>query len=775
MKFKRLLVTTVIAASQVALVIPANAAELVQNQPIAAAVSEQTTVPTSPSVSQNVNDGKNLVQPSGQTSGTSGTAVPQGTEIKPSDNQQSTNSGANTNSGTNTNPTTTDGTNTGTNSGTDTGSSTDTGNNGSAVPATQPATPSTDQSVEGSDSGQLILMMNSKKMYQNGKEYLAGYPMEVKNGVSYISIRAIVERAGFKFSYDSKTKETIIKRAADELRFKVNTNSYKVNGVTKAMKGKSYNVKGNFMVPLTAITNALSITYKVDSVGKRVIVNLSTLPVASFTISNKEIIAGETQVQYVTSSTSPIGLPIVNEEWTGRQDMFDTPGTYPVTYRVQDSSGQWSEPYTLNVTVNKPHTPPVADFKTDKDTYKMGELITYTDLSTDEVGIKDRVWENKQLAFFTPGTMTIRLNVVNVFGLSTTVEKTITITNETLYTQDEFNKIFVPAGEKYTFDGSQVPTWDKVRYSFVSEPVTLIRSNSPETVYSEGVLYRENAIGNTRFMIHHANSTGKSVKMYVIATNDNSETARLTQSSLGFGGPSTYAAAAGKASVSRYYESLQLGNKYKDMWIAPGESKIILNDLSASSMKQGDVISLLADLYSDHTLQYSVIMLGSEKDPFNSLPYLTALEPDIHNRGTYMEANRNIEFNDLIGEKPTRLLIGDNSIDPYLIGSDALKNGEYRLNAGNFGVLYRIKLYRVAPNTLITFNGRGGYYAGSIMVNGDIVQIPNSGGLNTPSENVVLFRSGDREQTVEFLFTAAPGSNLSVNLLFQQIPPKKNQ
>ncbi|WP_339816657.1 stalk domain-containing protein [Paenibacillus sp. FSL R7-0216] len=733
MNLKRLLITTMLVASQISMVLPASAEEMGQGNGV-----DPSTVTQQPANNGTSTQPTDVVQP-GDTPLDQGTNDGTTGETIPGDSQDGTENGD------------------------------------ESLPPTSPVTPPADQGTQNqSNSGQLILMVNSNKMYQNGKEYLAGYPMEVKDGVSYISIRAIVERAGFQLSFDNKTKETIIKRGSDELRFKLNTTSYKVNGVTQTMRGKSYSAKNNFMVPLTAITKALNITYSYDSVGKRVIVNLNTLPYASFTIGNNEVVAGETQVQYVTNASSPIGLPIVNEEWIGRQDMFMTPGDYTVTYRVQDSSGQWSNPFTLMIHVSKPHTPPVANFTTDKDTYKMGEMITYTDLSTDEVAITERVWENKQLAFFTPGQMTIRLKVVNKFGLYSTVEKTITITNETLYTRDEFNKLFMPVGEKYTFDGTQVPSWERLKYAFTSEAVTLIRSNSPETVYSKGILYKEAAIGNTRFMIHHANATGKSVKMYVIATNNNGETTRLTQSNLGFGGPSNYATAAGKASVQRYYESMQTGNKYKDTWFAPGESKIILNELSATSMKQGDVISLFADLYSDHTLNYTVIMVDQDQDPFKTLPYLSALAPDIHNRGTYMEANRNIEVTDLIGNTPSRLLIGDNSSDPFLIGYDG-PTGEYRMNAGNFGVLYRIKLYRVAPNTLISFNPRGGAYMGAVMVNGDIVGLANVGGLSAPNDNGVLFRTGEREQTVDLIFTAAPGSNLSVNLLFQQMPEKKSE
>lgn len=640
-------------------------------------------------------------------------------------------------------------------------------------PVTEPVTNPTEQVNGAAGTGELILLMNSNKMYQNGTLYLAGNPMEVKKGVSYVAIRAIVERAGLQLSFDNKTKETIITRGSEELRFKMNSSTYKVNGVVKTMKGTSYSAKNNFMVPLTAITGALNIPYTVDQAGKRVILSLSTNPIASFSIGNKEIVAGETIVQYMTNSYSPSGLEIVEEQWEGREDTFTTPGRYIVTYRVKDSNGQWSNPYSLTLNVVKPHTPPVANFMTDKDTYKMGELINYTDLSTDEnIGTVKRTWENKELAFFNPGPTTIRLKVVNQYGLYSTVEKTITITDEILYTRDQFNKIFTPVGDKYTFDGTVIPSWTKVNYTISSEPTTLIRVNSPETVYSEGRVYTETANGSTRFMIHHVNSTGKNVKMYVIATNKNTETTRLTQTNLGFGGPSPYATAAGKVSVDRYYKSMQTGEKYKDVWIAPGESKLVLTELNATQMKQGEVISLFADLYSDHTLQYDVIMIDANKDPFKTLPYLNLLEEDVHNRGTYMDATRTMEYGELVGDSPIRLMIADNSTDPFLVGTGP--KGEYKMNAGNFGVVYHIKLYRVAPNTLITFNPRGGRYYGSIMVNGDIIQLSSSGSLTAPNENSVLFRSGDREQTVEFTFTAAPGSNLSVNLLLQPMPEIKH-
>lgn len=760
MNFKRLLITTVFAISQVAIVLPASAAEVVQSNKGQGAnanvVSGQVTEVLKPILNQNeVSEEQTQVptQSGADENGSPSNELPGSDDNTPPPSIEDTNTDTDSSEG---------------DVNTGTPSTTEDASKGTTTPSTQ-----TDGTVAQSNLGQLTLMMNSNKMYQNGKEYLATQPMTVKNGVSYVAARSLVDRVGLKLFYDSKTKETVITRGADEIRFKIDSDMYKVNGVAKKMKGKSYAQKNVFMVPLTSITQALNIPYTVDSKAKKVVLTLSTKPIAQFSVQQTEIVAGETEVNYSTKSSSPTGSKIVEEQWDGRQDIFDTPGKYTVSYRVRDAAGQWSDTFTLTITVVKPHVPPVANFTTTKNTYKMGEFITYTDLSTDEDNsIVDAVWENNKRAFFSPGTVTVRLKVVNKYGLSSTVEKQLTITDEVLYPEDDFNQLFTPVGEKYYFNGAAVPSWSKINYTFDSEPTTLVRSNSPETVYSEGIVYRETTVGSTRFMIHHKNALTKDVKMYVIATNTNKEVATLTVEDTGFAGPNIYANATGKLSVQRYFESIRTGSSYSKISFAPGESKIVLTELNALKMKPQQVISLFADVSSDAPIQYDIIMIDANKDPMKTLPTLSIHERDgVHNRGTFEYATRIINHDGVVGTEPSRLVLGDNNSDPFQLGMDS-PNGVEERNAGNFGVLYKIKL-QIAPNTLVTFNPRGGSYTGVILVNGSMVNIPNTGKLMPPNETGVVYRTGNREESVEFLFTAAPGSSLSVNLLFEPLPALK--
>lgn len=643
-----------------------------------------------------------------------------------------------------------------------------------ATPAQVEQQPATGDSATVTSGGDLTLYMNSNKMEQDGNTFLAGQPMTVKNGVSYVAIRALVDRVGYGVKYDNKTKETIIISGDNELRFKTNSKVYTVNGESRTMKGPAYQQKNTFMVPLTSITQALNISYKVNQSAKTVVLNLHKKPVASFVISQKEIFAGDT-VDYVTSYSSPNGLEITSERWTGRQDSFDQAGTYTISYQVQDSNGQWSDPYSVTIQVLQPNLPPVAMFTTDKDQYKMGEKITYMDQSTDDEGkIEKTVWDNNPLAFFEPGPQTVTLTVTDNHGATDTYSKVINITNETLYNVSDFNLLFTPVGQKFTFNGGEVTSMEKVPYTYRDEASLLIRSNSPETVNTEGIVYQESSSGQTRFMIHHVNNTGKRVKMYVIATNNNPYPAVFEQQNMGFAGPTPFATVAGKLSIDKWFKSIQAGADQKKEYFEPGESKLILTELNKTPMKEGQVISLYSDAFSDYSLDYNVILVEENKDPFEALPTLPVLDRDgVHNRGTYPNATRVITYDQQVGATPARLPLGDNASDPNLVGTDPMAYTDAS-NAGNFGVLYKITLSNVAPRTLISFNPRGGKYFGVALVNGQVVQIVDGSlSINTSSEQSVLYRTGSSSESVTILFSAAPGSNLPVNLLFTPLPMEK--
>ncbi|NQX45008.1 copper amine oxidase N-terminal domain-containing protein [Paenibacillus tritici] len=644
-----------------------------------------------------------------------------------------------------------------------------------AMPTATPPVATPGMTTSSTGGGQLILMMNSNKMFRNGTPYTANQPMAVKNGVSYVSIRAMVEMVGVAFTYDAKTKEVIVTKGTSIMRFKTDSKIYTVDGTKVTMKGPAYQFKGTFMIPLTSITSALKIPYTVDNVQKRVILTLNTKPTASFTVQPKEIYAGETTVNYLTTSSSPNGVPIVEELWSGnKMDVYDQPGFYTITYSVRDANNLWSDPYPVTIQVLQPNQPPVAQFTTDKEEYKMGEPVTLTDTSYDPENEELTVtWNNRALAYFNPGPTSIQLTVTDKHGLSSTFEKTITITSEQLYTQDEVTKLFTIPGDIISMDGGLIPALPNLPYTLSSEGYLLIRSNSPETVNTEGVLYRESSVGNTRFLVHHMNNMATRQKLYVIATNNNLYPTTIKIQYLGIAGPVVSPEYTGKISIQKYFDSMVTGATQSEITLQPGQSIPIMTDLNKIAMKPKEVLSLSADLFSDLPVQYNVVMVEQSKDPVAELPYLPVLDRDgVHTRGTFPDSTRIMNVTDLVGATQSKLILGDNVNDKNLDGIDPM-NQTTASNAGNFGVLYKIVLERVAANTLITFNPRGGGYLGSVLVNGTIVNLPNKGKLDKSDMNAVVYRTGEYEGRVELVFSVASGSNLPVNFVFTPLPAKK--
>lgn len=75
-------------------------------------------------------------------------------------------------------------------------------------------------------------------------------------------------------------------------------------------------------------------------------------PVARFSVEKTRVAQGETVV-FTDESMDPDGDQLVEFQWTGKQRAYFKEGTYPVTLKVKDSRGKWSEPFTVEIQVTK--------------------------------------------------------------------------------------------------------------------------------------------------------------------------------------------------------------------------------------------------------------------------------------------------------------------------------------------------------------------------------------------------------------------------------------
>lgn len=637
------------------------------------------------------------------------------------------------------------------------------------------------QSMQGQNSagaahtGELILYKNSSVMEQDGRKYNAARPLTVKKGVTYISLRTLTERLQGSVAADPKTKETIVRIGGTRLSVKVGSSVMRVNGKARKLRGALYADRNVLMIPVTDMAKVLNIPYTVSGAGKTIMLKLAALkPVASFTVQPDEIIAGETLVSYTTNNYSPRGLPIISERWEGREEIFAEPGDYAVRYSALEAGGQWSEPYELTIRVVPPNTPPVASFSTDKEVYRMGEPVIVRDESSDADGdIVERKWSNQFPAYFEPGEVTISLSVIDGRGALSESSRTIRITEEELYAEDEFYKLFADIGKNFSINSASVKNMEAIPFTYTTEPVTLFRSSGPESVYSEGILYQDDIVGDARFMLHHKNKLGTKAKLYIIAQNLDDEPASLWIGASGSAGPTPMPEFAGRMSLARYFEAAASGDNSRELVLLPGESKVLFDDICRKAMLQDDIITFHGDVYSSSRIRYTAFLSGAEREPLAAAPLLPALDPrQSIVRGTFADATRVFDYTGIIGDRTTKLSSTDNSADPFMSGTDGL-NGMPAINSGNYGMLYKVVLRNVAPRTLIAFNPRGGSYTGAALVNGNVVSFAHLGKEISTNQASVLYRTKDYVETVEIWITPSAGSNMPFCLLFMPLPEEK--
>lgn len=612
----------------------------------------------------------------------------------------------------------------------------------------------------------LTLTLNKAQVSVNGTTYASPQPALIVKGVTYAPVSMLAARFGHKITYNASSKSYTVSSEGNAVEFKPGSTAIWLNGAKTVSSGKPYIYKGSLMVPLRDWVKATGST--LSAAPGTVSLTWSVAPTADFKVDQDVIYAGETQVTYTSLSKNP--NKIWSESWDGNLSVFPEPGTYVITRSVQDMAGNWLDPYAVTITVLPPNQPPVAQFTTDKDTYMIGEPITYTDQSTDdENAIVSAEWSNNKRGFFVSGPQTISLRVTDRHGSISDFSKTINITTDVMYTEKEFNERFTLVGDKYPVIGSDILKIPTVPYTYYISNRALIASDSPEDLTGPGILYRDTLYGDLRLFLYHQNLGSEPLKIYLAATNESAtESAALDLGAWGSAGPETFGAYTGKMAAIRYLDSRD-NLSTSTTWLAPGATKLIVPELNQKALTKGQTFSAYADLSTSTNVKFTLFAVKSGDDPLTTLPTLGVMKRDgKHIRGTFQGADREIVVNDTLGDTPKRIVFGDHSIDPALDGIDQL-NGQPENNWGNFGVVYHMTV-QVKANTLISLNARGGIYTGAFLVNGIKVPVTNTSILENPNVATPVYRTGQYNETVVISYLTALGSNLPITLMF--IPMK---
>lgn len=528
--------------------------------------------------------------------------------------------------------------------------------------------------------------------------------------------------------------------------------------LSTAVQPVTYTKGANF-IPLSTVAKLYGFTVSYDAETKESVVTKGDMELRFVAGTSRYTINGEERFAASDLFTQQGSMMVPIRTWsdiTGSR--FEVSGTtYALSWRTE-------------VKAPEVQLPPVAQFSTNKTAYKMGELIEYYNESYDDNGtIVKTEWVGQQRAFFRPGFVKVTLNVTNNYGLTSSYTKELRITEEQLHSEDEFNLLYTPAGDKFPFSGASVLRMENVPYTIQSSPMQLIRSNSPEYFLEEGIAYQDSLAGTFRINIHNGNRSGKALTIYLVATNNQSYPVAYNINAFGKGGPTTYVSTSGKNAVARFLDDMAHGTPRSQVILQPGESVIVLPEVADTPLKPNLIMTSYTEIHTTDELQFTVAAVDAQAHPnqtiFELLPQLPKLDRDgRHVRGTFQDADRSLMINDTLGYKAQRVAIGDQKVDTFLEGMDSML-GLAETNKGNTGVRYNIEV-RVAPNTLIGLNARGGHYAGALLVNDTVVQAVEKSILKDPNELGVLYRTGNTEETVKLTLIVASGSNLPLSLLF---------
>ena len=243
---------------------------------------------------------------------------------------------------------------------------------------------------------------------------------------------------------------------------------------------------------------------------------------------------------------------------------------------------------------------------------------------------------------------------------------------------------------------------------------TLLFSDSPEYVKESGILYRDTVEGDARILYYHLNETAQPKKVAVVFETD-ADLAVVSVSRGATGTPSMDYLHVGKETQIAYFDAQEM---HERIHVAKERPRLLVPAMDETVLAPGELVYGVYDFHASAPVRVSVIMYGSDVDPFAFLRTAHVLPRDeIALRGTFRGMNRIITAPKIYHpgrDGAVYFPIGDNVYDTYRSGIDAT-DGTPVVNYGNYGILYQINIPTAGRvQTRYFLSPLGGVYAGAM-------------------------------------------------------------
>lgn len=501
----------------------------------------------------------------------------------------------------------------------------------------------------------------------------------------------------------------------------------------------------------------------------------SVKPIAKFNFVKTSYQLNE-PIEVNDESYSPGGNKIAKREWmclvNGKKKtsvsikslLSDVKiGEIEVFLRVKDNAGIWSDWTSRKVKIiaNQPFK--ITSFKSEKAIYGIGEKlqIHYTYDNPNNIDIKSQRWRYRNITtngstvsgkpkyFKKAGVYEITLELQDEWGnWSNKVTCKVTVSNEVIERDGYY--LFEKGKQGDLIDGYIDTDYNSFMESndieVIDIPGTLLMSNSPESIYGSGILYKDTTTGIGRLLIHHQNRTAYSKKLLVLVSTPNNQAVTLKISNEAIAGPNKHILKTGQNAVLDYLK----GSKTQTYTVNPGQTLCIYDSSMVAGWKTDEVVSGTLDFESSGAITWQVVAMD-EKSSLSNLDKLNVLDRDVHNRGTFNVIERQYVLNLKDITEPVKLVLGRNQ-EEWLQGIDAL-TGDIMWNKGNYGLPIKITIKNNEDMGVI-INARGGSYLGGVKWNKNkVFAVPNEDVLSNQkvAALVGLIQSGAANEIVYML------------------------
>ena len=242
---------------------------------------------------------------------------------------------------------------------------------------------------------------------------------------------------------------------------------------------------------------------------------------------------------------------------------------------------------------------------------------------------------------------------------------------------------------------------------------TLLFSDSPEYVDTNGILYQDSVQGDARVLFYHLNNSSVPRKLAVVLKNEYDGRNEITITRSGNGAPSSDYLKVGKATQLEYFRA----EKNQKLSLPKGTARLIQESMNMTILQPGELTYGVFDFHAEHSVLVTVLMLDAYGDPVTAAEELPVLPKDeMRLRGTFKGMDRVMSAKKIYNPQEdggVYFMLADDKADKYRKGIDAT-DGSQVTNYGNYGINYRLELPVDNGGVKYYLSPLGGVYAGAM-------------------------------------------------------------